>query len=120
MATINNLISKIDALATAVGNVVKTKLSKTEATNTYAAKSSLKSLAYKDKLEPSDLTSDTLETLKGEQGPRGFSGVYVGPDPMPDDCNVQIDFGNDETATTETWVFTLADGTQIQKEIIVL
>lgn len=73
MATINDLISKIDALATAVGNTVKTKLSKTEASNTYAAKSSLKSLAYKDQLTVSDLTEDTLTALKGEPGASGES-----------------------------------------------
>lgn len=73
MATINDLISKIDALATAVGSTVKTKLSNTEAANTYAAKSSLKSLAYKDQLTSDDLTVDVLEALKGEPGPSGES-----------------------------------------------
>ena len=73
MATINDLISKIDALATAVGNTVKTKLSSTEAANTYAAKSSLKSLAYKDQLTVNDLTEDVLTALKGEPGSPGDS-----------------------------------------------
>lgn len=73
MATIIDLISKIDALATAVGNTVKTKLSKTEASNTYAAKSSLKALAYKDQLTVNDLTEDTLTALKGEPGAPGES-----------------------------------------------
>jgi hypothetical protein len=56
-----------------VGNTVKTKLSKTEATNIYVAKSSLKSLAYKDQLTVDDLTEDTLTALKGESGPPGNS-----------------------------------------------
>ena len=73
MATIKDLISKIDALATAVGKVVKTKLSSTEAANTYAAKSSLKSLAYKDQLTVNDLTEDALTALKGEPGSPGDS-----------------------------------------------
>lgn len=73
MATVTDLISKIDALATAVGNAVKTKLSKTEASNTYAAKSSLKSLAYKDQLTVNDLTEDTFTALKGEPGSPGSS-----------------------------------------------
>ena len=77
MATINDLISKIDALATTIGNAVKTKLSKTEAATTYAAKNSLKSLAYKDQLTSNDLTMDVLEALKGEPGPSGESVTNV-------------------------------------------
>lgn len=32
-----------------------------------------------------------LESLKGKEGERGNSGVYIGSGDMPDDCNVQID-----------------------------
>ncbi len=36
-----------------------------------------------------------LESLKGEQGERGESGVYLGSGEMPADCNVQIDPNGD-------------------------
>lgn len=42
----------------------------------------------------SDFTDEQLAALKGEKGDkgdRGISGVYVGTDDMPDDCNVQVD-----------------------------
>lgn len=38
-----------------------------------------------------DGTKLELGSVKGDQGPRGESGVYVGTGEMPEDCNVQID-----------------------------
>lgn len=38
-----------------------------------------------------DGTKIELGSVKGDQGPRGESGVYVGTGEMPEDCNVQID-----------------------------
>ena len=73
MATTDTLISKINALASSIGNVVKTKLSKTEAATIYETKNSLKALAYKDTIAPTDLTSDTVAILKGEKGDAGAS-----------------------------------------------
>ena len=35
--------------------------------------------------------AEWLESLKGEDGKDGSSGVYVGSGDMPEDCNVQID-----------------------------
>jgi hypothetical protein len=73
MATTDTLISKIDALASSIGNVIKTKLSKTEAATIYETKDSLKALAYKDTIAPTDLTDDTVAILKGEKGDTGAS-----------------------------------------------
>ena len=68
MATTDTLISKIDALASSIGNAIKAKLSKTEAATIYETKNSLKALAYKDTIAPADLTSDTVALLKGDVG----------------------------------------------------
>lgn len=38
-----------------------------------------------------DGTKIELGSVKGDPGPRGESGVYVGTGEMPEDCNVQID-----------------------------
>ena len=38
-----------------------------------------------------DLTDAQRESLRGEKGDRGESGVYLGSGNMPADCNVQID-----------------------------
>lgn len=38
-----------------------------------------------------DGTKIELGSVKGDQGPRGESGVYVGTGEMPEGCNVQID-----------------------------
>lgn len=73
MATTDTLISKINDLASSIGNVIKTKLSKTEAATIYETKNSLKALAYKDTISPTDLTSDTVAILKGEKGDVGAS-----------------------------------------------
>ena len=77
MATIDTLISKIDALATSIGLVIKTKLSINEAANTYATKSSLGSLAYKDTLASNDLTADVIAALKGDKGDKGDVGASI-------------------------------------------
>lgn len=77
MATTDTLISKIDALAASIGSAIKTKLSKNEAASTYAAKSSLGSLAYKDTLASNDLTADTIAALKGAKGDKGDAGASI-------------------------------------------
>ena len=42
-----------------------------------------------------DLTPAQKESLKGDKGEKGNSGVYVGSGEMPADCNVQIDPNGD-------------------------
>ena len=42
-----------------------------------------------------DLTDEQKESLRGEKGDRGESGVYLGSGDMPADCNVQIDPNGD-------------------------
>lgn len=77
MATVTDLISKIDAFASRVGEMVKTKLSITDAASTYAAKNSLGALAYKSQVTGSDLSDDAAANLTGPQGIQGF-GYYGG------------------------------------------
>lgn len=77
MSEQDDLVIKIDDLAKHIGEAVSTKLSKADASESYAAKSSLKSLAYKDKVEAADISDSVLENLVGPQGPQGF-GYYGG------------------------------------------
>lgn len=77
MSEQDDLVTKIDNLAKHIGETVHTKLSEADASELYAAKSSLKSLAYKDKVETADISDSVLENLKGPQGPQGF-GYYGG------------------------------------------
>ena len=51
-------------------------------------------------------------------GPQGVSGVYVGSGDMPDGYNVQIDPNGTPDLTTETWTFTLEDGTTVTKVVV--
>lgn len=48
--------------------------------------------------------------------PEGGGGVYVGSGEMPEGYNIQID--PDGSVVTEKWVFTLADGRSIVKEVV--
>ena len=59
----------------------------------------------------------------------GVSGVYVGSGEMPEGYNVQIDPDGDEldivkllidNLPCETWVFTLKDGTEVEKKVVLL
>lgn len=77
MATVTDLISKIDALAERIGAIVRTKLSSSDAATIYASKESLGTLAYKDKITENDLTDDAQTNLTGPQGIQGF-GYYGG------------------------------------------
>ena len=77
MATVTDLISKIDALAERIGAIVRTKLSSSDAATIYASKDSLGTLAYKDKITEYDLTNDAQTNLTGPQGIQGF-GYYGG------------------------------------------
>ena len=77
MSAQDDLVTKVDDLAKHIGEAVGTKLSKADASESYAAKSSLKSLAYKDKVEAADISDSALENLVGPQGPQGF-GYYGG------------------------------------------
>ena len=77
MSEQNDLVTKIDDLAKHIGETVHAKLSAADASELYAAKSSLKSLAYKDKVEAVDISESVLENLEGPQGPQGF-GYYGG------------------------------------------
>lgn len=77
MATVTDLISKIDALAERIGAIIRTKLSSSDAATIYASKESLGTLAYKDKITETDLTDDAQTNLTGPQGIQGF-GYYGG------------------------------------------
>lgn len=77
MATVTDLISKIDALAERIGAIVRTKLSSSDAVTIYASKDSLGTLAYRDKITENDLTDDAQTNLTGPQGIQGF-GYYGG------------------------------------------
>lgn len=77
MATVTDLISKIDALAERIGAIVRTKLSTSDAATIYASKESLGTLAYRDKITETDLTDDAQANLTGPQGIQGF-GYYGG------------------------------------------
>lgn len=77
MSEQDDLVTKIDDLAKHIGETVHTKLSEADASELYATKSSLKSLAYKDKVEAADISDSILENLEGPQGPQGF-GYYGG------------------------------------------
>jgi hypothetical protein len=77
MSEQDDLVTRIDNLAKHIGETVHTKLSKADASELYATKSSLKGLAYKDKVEAADISDSVLENLEGPQGPQGF-GYYGG------------------------------------------
>ena len=54
----------------------------------------------------------------GAQGPQGVSGVYVGSGNMPEGYNVQIDPDGTPNLASETWTFTLDDGTTVTKVVV--
>lgn len=54
----------------------------------------------------------------GAQGPQGVSGVYVGSGDMPEGYNVQIDPDGTPNLASETWTFTLDDGTTVTKVVV--
>lgn len=60
---------------------------------------------------------ETGET--GAKGEKGDAGVYVGSDTPPDTANVWLDEAG-ESSGTETWTFTLEDGSTVQKTVVVL
>lgn len=62
-------------------------------------------------------------------GEDGVSGVYVGSGEMPEGYNVQINPDGEsddlidtllESLPTETWTFTMADGSVVTKEVVIL
>lgn len=57
-----------------------------------------------------------LESLRGEQGPQGVSGVYTGPGDMPEGYNIQID--PDGEADTVNFTLSDADRKAIAKLIV--
>ena len=66
--------------------------------------------------------TDTGVQATGPQGEAGVSGVYILDDgesleDAPEDADVVIDPGG--APTMETWVFTLADGTTVEKQVYV-
>jgi hypothetical protein len=62
-----------------------------------------------------ELTEAQRESLRGERGPRGETGVYIGSD-EPDDANVWID-PNGSPDELERWTFELTDGTLVEKDV---
>ena len=63
-------------------------------------------------------SDDTGKPSRGETGPQGVSGVYVGSGDMPDGYNVQIDPDGTPDLASETWTFTLDDGTTVTKVVV--
>lgn len=67
-------------------------------------------------------STDTGVPATGPQGETGVSGVYTlgegeSLEDAPEDADVVIDPGG--APTMETWVFTLADGTTVEKQVYV-
>lgn len=57
---------------------------------------------------------------KGDKGEKGDAGVYVGSSkPTDSSVNVWIDLDGQPDSVTETWVFTLEDGSIIEKQVFV-
>ena len=52
------------------------------------------------------------------RGTKGVSGVYVGSGDMPEGYNVQIDPDGTPNLASETWTFTLDDGTTVTKVVV--
>lgn len=63
-------------------------------------------------------SDDTGKPSRGETGLQGVSGVYVGSGDMPDGYNVQIDPDGTPNLASETWTFTLYDGTTVTKVVV--
>lgn len=59
-----------------------------------------------------------IPAIQGTRGPHGVSGVYVGSGDMPEGYNVQIDPDGTPDLATETWTFTLEDGTTVTKVVV--
>ena len=60
-----------------------------------------------------------VDYFDGDKGEPGYSGVYVGSDTPPDNANVWV-VPNGEPSNTETWTFTLEDGTTVAKSVVVV
>lgn len=58
----------------------------------------------------------TVDVMDGEDG---ASGVHIGTDTPPDNANVWVDTSG-EPSSTETWTFTLEDGTTVSKTVVVV
>ena len=81
-----------------------------------------------DSFKYDDFTPEQLNELKGEkgekgetgaQGPKGDtgdSGVYIGTE-APSDPSIKVWINPDAIPTSETWVFTMEDGSEIVKEV---
>ena len=72
-------------------------------------------LTQSGKAADAKAVGDALAELE-EKIPEDGSGVYVGSGEMPEGYNVQID--PDGSVVTEKWVFTLADGRSVVKEVV--
>lgn len=60
--------------------------------------------------------AEWLESLRGEQGPQGVSGVYVGSGDMPDGYDIQID--PDGEADTINYTLSDADRKAIAQLVV--
>ena len=56
---------------------------------------------------------------RGDNGDNGYSGVYVGSGTPPENANVWV-VPDGEPSNTETWTFTLEDGTTVSKSVVVV
>lgn len=70
-----------------------------------------------------ELTDAQRESLRGDRGPRGDTGVYIGSD-EPDDANVWIDpngvMTSDGQLYPERWTFKLSDGITVVEKMVIL
>ena len=57
--------------------------------------------------------------IQGVQGVPGESGVHIGSDAPPETANMWVD-PDGEPSSTETWKFTLEDGTTVEKTVVVV
>lgn len=61
-----------------------------------------------------------LSGEKGDKGEKGDAGVYVGSsEPIDSSVNVWINLDGQPDSVTETWVFTLEDGSIVEKQVFV-
>ena len=71
-----------------------------------------------DKGDKGDQGIQGLQGPQGKAGADGVSGVYIGSDQPTSDA-IKVWIVPDGTYTTEQWVFTMADGTEIIKEVYI-
>lgn len=64
-------------------------------------------------------TDDGGNVVEKDAPTDGGGGVYVGAGDMPDGYNIQIDPDGSGDLQTETWQFTLEDGSVVTKDVVI-